>query len=251
MNRKDWSHYYPSQGWEIIINYEIFQIFDEIFREMAMRLATSPHHTNPRSATLDFWRQTTSVEEYKKVQERRRLQTNRPTSSNEQKEEHLVIGEWINREKKSCIGCMKWHRCTLFRFYKNGQKLPKWPQMTFYPHHLNCQELLNQGLKRSISSISTRVITVFKNCPQGLPLKFQGASFGAIKFFWGKIFTGSLTGSGPEITVIIYSSYVFRPNVTCMACCWGSVVTEISVAWVMALKCQKKVRTSSRKKSAT
>ena len=65
----------------------------KIFREMAMRLATSPHHTNPRSATLDFWRQTTSVEEYKKVQERRRLQTNRPTSSNEQKEEHLIIGE--------------------------------------------------------------------------------------------------------------------------------------------------------------
>ena len=60
---------------------------------MAMRLATSPHHTNPRSATLDFWRQTTSVEEYKKVQERRRLQTNRPTSSNEQKEEHLIIGK--------------------------------------------------------------------------------------------------------------------------------------------------------------
>ena len=65
----------------------------KIFREMAMRLATSPHHTNPRSATLDFWRQTTSVEEYKKVQERRRLQTNRPTSSNEQKEEHLIIGK--------------------------------------------------------------------------------------------------------------------------------------------------------------
>ena len=88
-----------------------------------------------------------------------------------------------------------------------------------------------------------------ENCPQGLPLKFQGASFGAIKFFWGKIFIGSLTGSGPEIKIIIYSSYVFRPNVTYMACCWGSVVTEISVAWVMALKCQKKVRASSRKKA--
>ena len=73
--------------------------------------------------------------------------------------------------------------------------------------------------ERSISSISTRVIMVLKNCPQGLPLKFQGASFGAIKFFWGKIFIGSLTGSGPEIKIIIYSSYVFRPNVTYMACC--------------------------------
>ena len=103
--------------------------------------------------------------------------------------------------------------------------------------------------ERSISSISSRLIMVFKNCPQGLPLKFQGASFGAIKFFWGEIFIGSLTGSGPEITIIIYSSRVFRPNVTYMACCWGSVLTEISVTWVMALKCQKKVRASSRKKA--
>ena len=63
--------------------------------------------------------------------------------------------------------------------------------------------------ERSISSISSRVIMVFKNCPQGLPLKFQGASFGAIKIFWGKFFIGSLTGSGPEITIIIYSSRVF------------------------------------------
>ena len=103
--------------------------------------------------------------------------------------------------------------------------------------------------ERSISSISSRVIMVFKNCPKGFPLKFQGASFGAIKFFWGKFFIGSLTGSGPEITIIVYSSRVFRPNVTYMACWWGSVVTEISVAWVLALKCQKKVRASSRKKA--
>ena len=103
--------------------------------------------------------------------------------------------------------------------------------------------------ERSIPSISSRLIMVFKNCPQGLPLKFQGASFGAIKFFWGEIFIGSLTGNGPEITIIIYSSRVFRPNVTYMACCWGSVLTEISVTWVMALKCQKKVRASSRKKA--
>ena len=73
--------------------------------------------------------------------------------------------------------------------------------------------------ERSIPSISSRLIMVSKNCPQGLPLKFQGASFGAIKFFWGEIFIGSLTGSGPEITIIIYSSRVFRPNVTYMASC--------------------------------
>ena len=93
MNRKDWSQYYPSQGLVTLLNGKFVGYSYGNLREMAMRLATSPHHTNPRSATLDFWRQTTSVEEYKKVQERRRLQTNRPTSSNEQKEEHLIIGK--------------------------------------------------------------------------------------------------------------------------------------------------------------
>ena len=50
-----------------------------------MRMATSPHHTNPRSATLDFWRKTSSIDDYKLIQAKRRLQTNRPTSSNQQK----------------------------------------------------------------------------------------------------------------------------------------------------------------------
>ena len=54
--------------------------------------------------------------------------------------------------------------------------------------------------KRSISSISSRVGMVFKNGPQGFPLTFQGASFGAIKIFWVKFFIGSLAGSAPEIT---------------------------------------------------
>ena len=44
-----------------------------------MRIAISPHHTNPRSATLDFWRQTTTIDEYRKIQNRRRKQTNVPT----------------------------------------------------------------------------------------------------------------------------------------------------------------------------
>ena len=52
------------------------------FREMKMRLATSCHHTNPRSATLHFWRQTSSIDEYKRIQHMRRIQTNQPTSSN-------------------------------------------------------------------------------------------------------------------------------------------------------------------------
>ena len=101
--------------------------------------------------------------------------------------------------------------------------------------------------KRSILSISPGVGIVFKNCPQGLPLKFQGASFGAIKFFWGKFFIGSLAGSGPEITIKVNAGRVFRPDSTYTTCFWWSVATEISVMRVLALKCQKKVRASSRK----
>ena len=103
--------------------------------------------------------------------------------------------------------------------------------------------------KRTISSISSRVVMVFKNCSQGLPLKFQVASFGAIEIFLGEFFIGSLTGSGTEMTIIINADRVFRPDLTYMTCCWWSIVTVISVTRVMALKCQKKVRASSRKKS--
>ena len=44
-----------------------------------MRMATTVHHTNPRSATLDFWRKTTKYDEYKILQAKRRAQMNRPT----------------------------------------------------------------------------------------------------------------------------------------------------------------------------
>ena len=44
-----------------------------------MRMASTVHHTNPRSATLDFWRKTTSVEDYKIIQAKRRAQMNKPT----------------------------------------------------------------------------------------------------------------------------------------------------------------------------
>ena len=53
---------------------------------------------------------------------------------------------------------------------------------------------------------------VFKNFPQGIPLKFQGAPFGAIKIFTGKFFIGSLAGSGPEMTIIINVGRVFIPD---------------------------------------
>jgi len=69
--------------------------------------------------------------------------------------------------------------------------------------------------KRSISSISSLVVMVFKNCPKRLPLKFQGASFGAIRFF-GSIFIGSLTGNGPEMMIILNVGRIFRPDLTYM-----------------------------------
>ena len=59
-----------------------------------MRIATSPHHTNPRSATLDFWRKTSTIQDYKHVQNKRRTQMNIPTSSSLDKEEHLIIGKY-------------------------------------------------------------------------------------------------------------------------------------------------------------
>ena len=75
-----------------------------LFREMKMRLATSCHHTNPRSATLHFWRQTSSLDEYKRIQHMRRIQTNQPTSSNHKKEEHLVIAHRLAEMEKRRIG---------------------------------------------------------------------------------------------------------------------------------------------------
>ena len=50
-----------------------------IFSEWQMRMATTVHHTNPRSATLDFWRKTTKYDDYKVLQAKRRAQMNRPT----------------------------------------------------------------------------------------------------------------------------------------------------------------------------
>merc|ERR1712193_290716 len=65
-----------------------YQMTEEEFR---MRISTSPHHTNPRSATLDFWRKTTPYDQYKIIQHKRRTQMNVPTSSGKNKEEHLLI----------------------------------------------------------------------------------------------------------------------------------------------------------------
>ena len=47
------------------------------------------------------------------------------------------------------------------------------------------------------SLIASRMTIVSK----GLPLKFQYATFGSIKMSGNEIFTGSLTGSEPEMTI--------------------------------------------------
>merc|ERR1712147_228237 len=83
---RDWSNYNISE------------------EEMKMRLATSCHHTNPRSATLHFWRQTASLDEYKRIQHMRRIQTNQPPSSNHKKEEHLVIAHRLAEMEKRRVG---------------------------------------------------------------------------------------------------------------------------------------------------
>ena len=51
------------------------------------------------------------------------------------------------------------------------------------------------------SLIASRMITVYKNYPKGLPLKFQYATFGSKKISGNEIFTRSLTGSEPEMTL--------------------------------------------------
>merc|ERR1712131_495769 len=47
--------------------------------EYQMRVAISPHHTNPRSTTLDFWRKTTDIERYRVIQAQKKKQINIPT----------------------------------------------------------------------------------------------------------------------------------------------------------------------------
>ena len=90
---------------------------------------------------------------------------------------------------------------------------------------------------------------VSKNCFQGLPLKFQGASFGTIIIFLSKFFIGSFTGSEPEMSIIINLCRVFGPHLTHTTCFSWSMVTLIWDILVMAINYQKKVRASSRKKA--
>ena len=68
---------FPKSG--LFINENNFLMKNDYLSEWQMRMATSVHHTNPRSATLDFWRKTTRFDDYKMIQAKRRAQMNRPT----------------------------------------------------------------------------------------------------------------------------------------------------------------------------
>merc|ERR1712131_62408 len=72
--------------------------------EYQMRVAISPHHTNPRSSTLDFWRKTTDIERYRVIQAQKKKQINIPTSSNMNKQEHLIIAHRLAEMEKRRIG---------------------------------------------------------------------------------------------------------------------------------------------------
>ncbi|CBY11916.1 unnamed protein product [Oikopleura dioica] len=78
-----------------------FQMTEEDFK---MRYAVSPHHTNPRSATLDFWRKTTPYNQYRILQDKRRKQMNQPTSSSHNKEEHMIIAQALASMEKRRVG---------------------------------------------------------------------------------------------------------------------------------------------------
>jgi hypothetical protein len=73
-------------------------------QELKMRMAVSPHHTNPRSATLDFWRKTSHIDIYRQIQGKRRKQMNMPTSSGHNKEEHMIIANRLAAMEKRRIG---------------------------------------------------------------------------------------------------------------------------------------------------
>merc|ERR1711937_670930 len=72
--------------------------------EWQMRMASSVHHTNPRSATLDFWRKTTEYERYKVIQAKRRAQMNKPTSSGLNKEDHMIVAQRLGDMEKRRVG---------------------------------------------------------------------------------------------------------------------------------------------------
>merc|ERR1712060_439188 len=72
--------------------------------EWQMQMASSVHHTNPRSATLDFWRKTTKYDEYKVIPAKRRAQMNKPTSSGLNKEDHIIIAQRLGEMEKRRVG---------------------------------------------------------------------------------------------------------------------------------------------------
>ena len=73
--------------------------------ELKMRKAASPHHRNTQySLTCEYWRQTSTVDEYRQIQHARRRIQNKATSSSMWKEEHMIIAHRIAEMEKRRVG---------------------------------------------------------------------------------------------------------------------------------------------------
>ena len=73
--------------------------------ELQMRKAASPHHRNTQySLTCEYWRQTSTIEEYKQIQHARRRVMNNATASSQYKEEHMVIAHRVAEMEKRRVG---------------------------------------------------------------------------------------------------------------------------------------------------
>ena len=72
---------------------------------LKMRIAAAAHHTNTQlSRTSEYWRATSSVEEYNQIQAKRRAQKNIPTTSSDLPEEHMIIANRIAAMEKRRVG---------------------------------------------------------------------------------------------------------------------------------------------------
>merc|ERR1711970_1359542 len=89
---------------EPVTNLDFWTDYEWGENEWQRRMASAVHHTNPRSATLDFWRKTTTYDNYKIIQAKRRAQMNKPTSSGLDKEDHIIIAQRLGDMEKRRVG---------------------------------------------------------------------------------------------------------------------------------------------------
>ena len=95
-----------------------------------------------------------------------------------------------------------YYACKIGKSYQ----FPNFLQSQFQINFLTVASLFDRFLPKGsfslISMISYHHLRLpYKNYSQGLPLKFQGSNFGAIKIPGNKILIGRLTGSEPDMTI--------------------------------------------------